>query len=94
MGMDVEPFVARNPAMCTTAARDLVLLGKNFKTEDFRTKDNPNDSVLTGAYVPFGTPTTPGQVIKGTHKPGGAIDSFDPNNAEATLQTHAWGCGT
>jgi hypothetical protein len=36
-----------------------VLLGKNYKEADFRTKDNMSDSVLTGAYVPFGTATKP-----------------------------------
>jgi glucose/arabinose dehydrogenase len=74
-----------------TPAQDIVLLGKNYKEADFRTKNNMTDSVLTGAYVPFGTATKPGQVIKGTKKPGGAILSFDPGNAEGTLETVAWG---
>lgn len=91
MGMDVGPFVMRSPGVRTTTAKDLVLLGKNFKTPDFRTINDNFDTVLTGAYVPYGTPTRPGQVIKGTNKPGGAIVSFDPNNAEATLQTVAFG---
>jgi len=91
MGPDIAPFVSLKPSIHTTSEKDLVLLGKNFKSEDFRTKDNPNDSVLTGAYVPFGTETQPGQVIKGTKKPGGAIVSFSPDNAEGTLQTHAFG---
>ncbi len=46
---------------------------------------------MTGAYVPFGVATTVGQRIAGTRKPGGAIVSFDPMNAEATLQTYASG---
>ncbi len=90
MGPDVAPFVSRVPGLHTTSAKDLVLLGLNFKTEDFRS-DNPNDSVMTSAYVPFGTQTTPGQIIPGTNKPGGAIVSFDPNDAEGTLQTFAFG---
>lgn len=90
MGPDVAPFVSRVPGLKTTTAKDLVLLGKNFKTPDFRTAD-PNDSVMTGAYVTFGTQTTPGQIIPRTNKPGGAIVSFDPNNAEASLQTFAFG---
>ena len=91
VGPDLAPFVTRSPNVHTTAAQDIVLLGKNFKDADFRTKDNMSDSVLTGAYVPFGTSTKPGQVIKGTKKPGGAILSFDPGNAEGTLETVAWG---
>ena len=87
MAPDDAPFISRTPMLHTTAAKNLVLLGKNFMSEDFRTKDNLFDSVLTGAYVPFGTSTTPGQVIPATNKPGGSIVSFDPKNAEATLQT-------
>lgn len=90
MGPDLAPFIKRNPDLHTTAAQDLVLLGKNFESPDFRTED-PNDKVRTGAYVPFGVTTTPGQVIKGTKKPGGAIVSFNPDNAEATLRTEASG---
>ncbi|MEJ7769720.1 MAG: hypothetical protein WKF89_18015 [Chitinophagaceae bacterium] len=91
VGMDLAPFVARTPLLHTTSAKDLVLLGKNFKTADFRSKDILNDSVFTGAYVPFAVSTTPGQRIPGTNKPGGSIVSFDPNNAEGTLQTYASG---
>lgn len=46
---------------------------------------------MTGAYVPFGTSTQPGQVIRGVKKCGGSILKFDPNNAEATIAVHAWG---
>jgi hypothetical protein len=41
--------------------------------------------------VPFGAPTTPGQVIKGVTLCGVPILSFDPNNAMSTIRTHAWG---
>ena len=90
MGPDVAPFISRVPGLKTTSAKDLILLGMNFKTPDFRTP-NTDDTVMTGAYVPFGTETTPGQRITGTNKPGGSIVSFDPNNAEGTLQTFAFG---
>ncbi len=91
VGPDIAPFIGRKPDLRTTSAQDLVLLGRNFKTDDFRTKDKFEDSVLTGAYLPFGTPSTPGQIIRGTNKPGGAIVSFDPANAEGTLETVASG---
>jgi len=90
MGPDVAPFVSRVPSLKTTSAKELVLLGVNFKTDDFRTPA-PGDSAVTGTYVPFGTVTTPGDRIAATNKPGGAIVSFDPNNAEGTLQTFAFG---
>ena len=91
MGPDIAPFINRKPSLHTTSAKDLVLLGKNFKSEDFRTLHKLDDSVLTGAYMPFGTPSTPGQIIHGTNKPGGSIVSFDPANAEGTLETVAYG---
>ena len=89
-GIDNAPFIQRSPGVRTTAGQDLVLTGVNFETPDFRTPD-PSDTVQTGAYVPFGTATAPGQVIRGTNKPGGAILAFDPDNAEATVRPFAWG---
>jgi hypothetical protein len=53
----------KSPNVHTTPCQDIVLTGRNFKTPDFRTED-PNDSVKTGAYVPFGEETHPGQVIE------------------------------
>jgi hypothetical protein len=90
MGPSVAPFVKRNPGTHTTPCQDIVLVGKNFKTEDFRTADQ-SDSVLTGAYVPFGTETHVGQVIKGVTLCGGSILKFDPANPMGTIKTHAWG---
>lgn len=90
MDPSVAPFVKRNPGTRPNPCQDIVLVGKNFKTEDFRTEDE-SDSVLTGAYVPFGTETQEGQVIKGVTLCGGSILKFDPANPMATIQTHAWG---
>lgn len=90
VGPSIAPWVKRSPNLRPTPCQDIVLVGRNFKTPDFRT-DTPNDTVLTGAYLPFGTPSTPGQVIKGVKLCGGAILSFDPENAMATMETHAWG---
>lgn len=90
IGKDEERFVRPTPSLHTTSAQDIVLLGKNFKMDNFLS-DQTGDSVLTGAYVPFSTETRPGQVIKGVNKPGGAILSFDPMNAEQTIRTYAWG---
>ena len=90
LGKDEERFVRRTPNLHTTPCEDIVLLGKNFKMANYLSNQE-GDSVLTGAYVPFNTETRPGQVIEGRDKCGGAILSFDPNNAEATIETHAWG---
>jgi glucose/arabinose dehydrogenase len=90
MDMSVAPFVKLNPDVHTIPCKDIVLLGRNFKSADFRS-DNPTDSVMTGAFVPFGTATSVGQIIPGAKKCGGSILKFDPNNAEATIAMHAWG---
>ncbi|MCJ8166491.1 PQQ-dependent sugar dehydrogenase [Pontibacter sp. E15-1] len=88
--MSVAPWVMKSPDVHAVPCQDIVLVGSNFKTPDFRTED-PGDTVLTGAFLPFGTPSTPGQVIKGMTLCGGSILSFDPHNPMGTLETHAWG---
>ena len=91
MGQDMTPFVLKNPNTArATPARDIVLTGRNFQIANYLTEEF-GDKVLTGAFVTFGTETKPGQVIQGVKKPGGAILAFDPDNAEATLETYAWG---
>ncbi len=92
VGVDNAPFVERSPDLRATVCRDIVLTGQNFKTSDFRTED-PNDTVLTGAFVPFETETTPGQVIEATNPCGSSILVFDPesDNPEGTLEMYAWG---
>ena len=90
VGIDIAPFVTRSPGLKATPCRDIVLTGRNYVTPDFRTADQ-SDTVMTGAFVPFGVMTTPGQVIPGTNKCGGSILVFDPTNAEATLRPFAHG---
>jgi putative cell wall-binding protein/glucose/arabinose dehydrogenase len=90
LGLDTAAFTARSPQVRATPCRDLVLTGRDFVTPDFRTQA-PDDLARTGAYVPFGTSTTPGQRIAGTNKCGGSILAFDPNNAEATVRPIADG---
>lgn len=77
--LSIAPWIKVIPDLHTTPCEDIVLLGKNFKTRDFRS-DNPADSVMTGAFVTFGTQTTPRQIIPGAKKCGGSILSFDPDN--------------
>jgi len=90
VGIDIAPFVDRSRNLRTTSCVPLVLTGQNFETPDFRTP-NQTDKTLTGAFVPFGTKTRPGQRIPATKKCGGAIFSFDPGRAEATLRPYAFG---
>ncbi|AFZ69703.1 PQQ-dependent sugar dehydrogenase [Deinococcus peraridilitoris] len=90
VGPDEKPYLIRSPKAHTTPCKDIVLKGLDFQSEDFRTEQK-GDMVRTGAYVPFGTETTPGQVIKGRTKCGGAILTFDPKDPEGTLEVYAWG---
>jgi glucose/arabinose dehydrogenase len=89
VGPSIAPWVKKSPDLHTTPCQDIVLLGRNFKTPDFRTEDT-GDTVLTGAYVPFGTETSPGQVIQGVTLCGGSILKFDPDNP-ANIGVHSWG---
>ncbi len=88
--LSILPWIKKSPGLKPTPCEDIVLTGRNFQTPNPLT-DDPNDTVLTGAYVPFGTATTPGQVIPGVKKCGGSILRFDPTNAEGTMETYAWG---
>jgi glucose/arabinose dehydrogenase len=91
VGPSIAPWVMKSPRLHATPCQDIVLTGRNFQSPNFMTKNDKKDMALTGAYVPFGTETRPGQVIKGTNKCGGSILTFDPDNAEQTLQPYAWG---
>ncbi len=90
VGPTIAPYVALSPNLKATPCEDLTLTGRNIQYPDFRTPD-PDDTVLTGAYVPFGTATEPGQVIPGVEKCGGSILAFDPADAANTIETVAWG---
>ena len=52
--------------------KDVMLSGRNYETANPLT-DDPQDKATTGAFVPFGTPTSAGQVIKGSVPCTGAI---------------------
>lgn len=88
MDKSVGPWIKQSPDVHARPCQDIVLTGRNFKTPDFRTSDT-GDTVLTGAFLPYGTPSTLGQVIRGVQLCGGAILSFNPSNAMATMETHA-----
>ena len=90
VGPDIAPWVMKSPNLHTVPCQDIVLTGRNFQSEDFR-PNSPEEMTLTGAYVPFGTATEPDQVIEGQTKCGGSILTFDPNDAEGTLEVYAWG---
>jgi glucose/arabinose dehydrogenase len=63
------------------------LAGQNFETDNPLTE--ADDKVTTGAYKPFGTPSTSGEVIKGDVKCGGSVVRFNPDGSGFELV--AWG---
>ena len=79
----------RNPALrdvCDVPGHDVTLAGRNFETRDVTGK--LRDQVRTGAFVPFGTETTPGQVIPGRTKCTTGVLRCDPDGTD--LELLAW----
>ena len=65
VGTDNADFgwLKRHPQFCDIPAQDITLVGRNYKTKNVLAPDQPD--VQTGAFLPFGTPSQPGQIIKG-----------------------------
>lgn len=66
---------------------DIILAGRNYDSPNVL--DNPLRKVRTGAFVPFGTKTDPGQRIAGSNKASGAVLSCLPDGTD--LRVVAWG---
>ena len=80
-------WLPKFPAVCDVPGADIVLAGRNFEYQDVL--GNITDTVVTGAYVPFGTATRPGQVIKGQVKCTGSVLRCNPDGSD--LELVAWG---
>jgi glucose/arabinose dehydrogenase len=80
-------WLTKFPDFCDVPAQDIKLVGRNYKAHNVL--GDIRETVETGAYLPFGTPSTPGQVIKGNVKCSGAIlrCDLDGSNPEVV----AWG---
>ncbi|MHA3770656.1 PQQ-dependent sugar dehydrogenase [Verrucomicrobiota bacterium sgz303538] len=85
VGKDNAEFgwVKRNPQFHDIPGQDIVLTGQNFETRD------QGQRVVTGAFVPYGTPTQPGQIIRGQVPCNGAIMRIPPGGGRPQLV--AWG---
>lgn len=81
-------WLKRKPQFHDIACRDVVLSGQNYVSDDALT-DAAGDTVRTGAYVPYGTATTSGQVIKGAIPCTGAVLRIPVNGGNMELV--AWG---
>ena len=78
-----------SPQFHDTPGNNITLSGQNFKSFNPLTPQNLNDYATTGAFSPFGSPSHPGQVIKGDVKCNGCIISAKSNGTD--LKTVAWG---
>ena len=67
-----NPWAKAMPEFHDIPGKTIVLTGSNFQTHNFLRAPG-NATVTTGGYVPYSTPTKPGQVIKGDVKCTGCI---------------------
>lgn len=80
------PF--ENPRMSDVPAESVTLKGLNFISLDLRTA-GLTDTTSTGAFSPFGTPTSEGQVVAGNVKSSGSVLRVRTDGTG--LETYAWG---
>jgi glucose/arabinose dehydrogenase len=76
-------WLKERPAVHEVPCQDITLTGENFETDNPLTE--ADDKVTTGAYKPFGTASTAGEVIKGSAKCGGSIARFDADGSNFEL---------
>jgi glucose/arabinose dehydrogenase len=82
-------WLKTSPELHDIPGKDITLSGQNFESANPLTPQNFTDFAITGAFVPFGTSTTKGQVIKGDVKCGGCIISSKTDGTD--LKVVAWG---
>ncbi|HEX7017705.1 MAG TPA: PQQ-dependent sugar dehydrogenase [Patescibacteria group bacterium] len=80
-------WLDKKPELHDIPCQDITLRGQNFTTGNPLT-DNGQE-VITGAYKPFGTPSTEGETINGDVKCNGAILRFNPDGSD--VEVVAWG---
>ena len=81
-------WLPNEPNVHDVPAKNVTLTGQNFVTNNTLTAE-PNDTATTGAFVPFGTSTYPGQVIQGNIKCNGCILSANLDGTD--LKLIGWG---
>ncbi|MBX4205854.1 PQQ-dependent sugar dehydrogenase [Candidatus Microgenomates bacterium] len=81
-------WLDKSPEVHEIPCKDITLTGINFDSGNPLTP-NRNDSVTTGAYKPFGSPSIPNEIIKGNNKCGGSIVRFNKDGSDFELV--AWG---
>ncbi len=80
-------WLVNDPGLHEVPCQNVTLLGQNYQTPNPLSADE--SIALTGAYQPFGIPSTPDQIVKGDLKCGGSILRLTPEGG--ALQVVAWG---
>jgi glucose/arabinose dehydrogenase len=80
-------WLSRNPQFHDTPCKDVVLLGKNYESSNVL--NNEEGKVQTGAFVPYGTPTSEGQIIRGELPCSGALFRVPLQGGQ--MELIAWG---
>lgn len=83
-----NPWVMEYPFFHDYPGQAVMLTGQTFTTDDFW-PDAGGQAVPTGAFVPFGEPSYPGQIINGVVRASGSILRANPDGSE--LELVCWG---
>ncbi|WP_439881253.1 PQQ-dependent sugar dehydrogenase [Pontibacter sp. MBLB2868] len=80
-------WLKRHPDFHDIPCKDVILAGQNYTSE---IPLGPESEVqTTGAFSPYGTPTTKGQIVKGSVPCSGSVLRISPEGGEPELV--AWG---
>jgi glucose/arabinose dehydrogenase len=90
VGPDNRDFgwLARRPDFHDIPCKDITLAGVNYVSKNVLTEDAADEAV-TGAYSPYGTATSPGQVLRGRVPCNGAVMRVPLSGGKPELV--AWG---
>ncbi|MDI6870678.1 MAG: PQQ-dependent sugar dehydrogenase [Bacillota bacterium] len=88
VGLDNLRWLKRHPGVHDRPATDLTLVGHNFTTLNPLV---PGEQTVasTGAFSPFAISSVPGQTVRGSVKPNGAVYRVRPDGTG--LEVVAWG---
>jgi glucose/arabinose dehydrogenase len=81
-------WLKRHPTFHDIPCQDVTLTGENHDTRDVRSSDSAARAT-TGAFVPFGTRTTRGQVVRGSVPCAGSLLRIPSGGGQPELV--AWG---
>jgi hypothetical protein len=81
-------WIYRHPEFHDIPGGDVVLAGRNFESGN-PLHPGSREKVVTGAFLPFGTPSTPGQKIQGRVPCSGSVMRVRPDGSQ--LELIAWG---